>query len=99
MRLRKKQIQLATRERYYEALESQPALQPWQGFFEGSLNNAQLNTVADYNQWVPAFTSLIDQCDAQWPCFWKAVERLAELDSEARKAALAALQERYHGND
>lgn len=99
MRERKRAIQADTRARYHQALARQPALAAWQGFFDGPLNNAQLNTVADYNQWVPAFTSLIARCEAEWGCFWDAVDELAEMEDEARQAALQRLQDQERGHD
>lgn len=81
-------IQARLREDYRAALALDPSLAPYQRWFDGPLNNAQLNTLSDYNQWVPAFDALLLHCGGQWPCFWREVARLADLPAPARTAQL-----------
>jgi predicted aminopeptidase len=81
-------IQARLREDYRAALALDPSLAPYQRWFDGPLNNAQLNTLSDYNQWVPAFDALLLHCGGQWACFWQAVEQLADLPPPARTAQL-----------
>src|SRR5690606_17047104 len=81
-------IQARLREDYRAALALDPALAPYRRWFDGPLNNAQLNTLNDYNQWVPAFDALLLHCGGQWPCFWHGVERLADLPAAERTAQL-----------
>ncbi|KAF0803994.1 hypothetical protein A6D6_03459 [Alcanivorax xiamenensis] len=71
------------RQRYQSERRQLPALDSYQGFFQGPLNNAQLNGVGDYYGLVPAFQALLLGCGGHWPCFWEQVERLAD-DQQAR---------------
>ena len=84
----KAQIQQQARERFEREKASLPALAGYQGFFDGPLNNAQLNGVSDYNGYVPAFARLLDQCQRDWDCFWQQVDNLAALPDQQRKQAL-----------
>lgn len=87
----KAQIQQQARERFEREQASLPALAGYQGFFDGPLNNAQLNGVSDYNGYVPAFARLLDQCQRDWGCFWQQVDNLAALTDQQRKQALEGL--------
>lgn len=87
----KRAVQQQLRQRYAEALPQQPALTAWQRWFAGPLNNAQLASLQDYTQWVPAFDRLLLQCGGRWSCFWTGVDQLATLSPAARSAALSRL--------
>ncbi|MBL4570377.1 MAG: aminopeptidase, partial [Alcanivorax sp.] len=87
----KARIQQQARERFAREQQSLPALAGYQGFFDGPLNNAQLNGVSDYNDHVPAFARLLEQCRRDWDCFWQQVENLAELTPAQRNNALEGL--------
>ncbi len=91
MALEKARIQQQARERFAREQQSLPALAGYQGYFDGPLNNAQLNGVSDYNDYVPAFARLLEQCRRDWGCFWQQVETLAELDSLQRTETLKEL--------
>lgn len=91
MALEKARIQQQARERFAREQQSLPALAGYQGYFDGPLNNAQLNGVSDYNDYVPAFARLLEQCRRDWDCFWQQVETLAELDSLQRTETLKEL--------
>lgn len=73
------------RERYARQADQVPALIAYRDFFDGPLNNAQLNGVQDYYGLVPAFQRLLLDCGGEWRCFWKHVERLGH-DGPARRA-------------
>lgn len=62
-----------------------PGLKNYARFFDGPLNNAQLNGVQDYYGLVPAFRKLMRDCGGQWACFWQRVDHLAG-DADARRA-------------
>lgn len=79
------------REGYARAVMTNPSLSGWQGWFAGSLNNAQLATFNDYHQWIGAFDNLLLRCGGEWSCFWNAVESLAEEPTPERNTQLAAL--------
>ncbi|MCK5886494.1 MAG: aminopeptidase, partial [Alcanivorax sp.] len=91
MALEKTRIQQQARERFAREQQSLPALAGYQGYFDGPLNNAQLNGVSDYNDHVPAFARLLEQCQRDWDCFWQQVENLAELTPAQRNNALEGL--------
>ena len=55
------------------------------------LNNAYFVAVGTYQDWVPAFAQLFRQAQGDWSRFYILVEELAELDFEAREAALQEL--------
>ena len=90
MRVRKAELQQALRDDY-EALKSR-----WQGYggydswFARSLNNAQLLTVASYNDLLPFFTSLLQQADQHLPSFFDEVRRIAALSESERSALIGA---------
>jgi predicted aminopeptidase len=81
------------RQRYRAALAANPALAGYQRWFDGPLNNAQLNTLADYEGWVPAFDAVLAACDGDWACFWQEVERMADLPAEQRQALLEKMND------
>lgn len=59
-------------------------------FFAEPLSNAHLASVATYNDFVPAFRTLLRR-EKTWQGFYGAVNRLAKLDKETRHAALKRL--------
>lgn len=59
-------------------------------FFAEPLSNAHLASIATYNDFVPAFRNLLRR-EKSWDGFYKAVNRLAKLDKEARHDALKRL--------
>ena len=63
----------------------------YQGWFDGPLNNAQLGTVASYNEMVPAFAALWARQAGDWTAFYDAVRELAGLPADERRMALEQL--------
>ncbi|MCG8317074.1 MAG: aminopeptidase [Pseudomonadales bacterium] len=69
----------------------------WEGYsgydhwFEGPLNNAQLSTVATYNQWVDSFKALFAQSNYHWPTFYERSQELAEQQPAVREQTLEKL--------
>jgi len=78
----------------YERLKGQ-----WGGYtgyddwFAHSLNNAQLNTVATYYHWVPAFHRILERSGGDLNQFYKEVKGLAKLAKEERHRRLNRLLE------
>jgi predicted aminopeptidase len=78
----------------YERLKGQ-----WGGYtgyddwFAHSLNNAQLNTVATYYHWVPAFRRILERSGGDLDQFYKEVKGLAKLAKEERHRRLNRLLE------
>ena len=56
-----------------------------------SLNNAQLNTVAIYYHWVPAFHQILERSGGDLDQFYKEVKGLAKLAKEERHRHLNRL--------
>lgn len=54
------------------------------------LNNARLASVAAYEDHVPGFARLFAESGGAWPEFYQRVRAIAELQPDARAAALAA---------
>ncbi len=59
-------------------------------FFEQPLSNAHLASIATYEDFVPAFRTMLKR-DRSFPSFYKSVKRLAELDRKERHRILKAL--------
>jgi predicted aminopeptidase len=63
----------------------------YDGWVDGTINNAALLPFGLYEQWVPAFAALYAQTGDAWPVFFAQVRKLAWLDVPARDAALRKL--------
>ncbi len=66
----------------------------WGGYdrwFEKGVNNAQIASVATYEELVPAFRALLARAGGDMGRFYAAVKVLAKLDKAARDEQLAAL--------
>jgi predicted aminopeptidase len=77
----------------YRALKAQ-RWGGWGGYdrwFEQGVNNAQIASVATYEELVPAFRALLAREGGDMARFYAEVKALAQLDRGAREAALAAL--------
>lgn len=85
---RRDDIRAQLRRAFATALNNNADLAGYQDWFAGPLNNAQLNTLADYEGWVTSFAAILSDCAGQWSCFWQEVERIAALSAEQRVAAL-----------
>lgn len=93
MREEKRAEQQKLRDWYERARSRDPALGAWQSWFEGPLNNAQLNTVLDYNDHVPAFNQLLLNCGGHWICFRERMAELADMNAERRTRRLEQLHD------
>ncbi|HWD92330.1 MAG TPA: aminopeptidase [Verrucomicrobiae bacterium] len=60
-------------------------------WFARELNNAQLNTIANYYDFLPAFKRLLDLNDGNMEKFYQAVERLSKMDKDQRHQSLRNL--------
>jgi predicted aminopeptidase len=59
-------------------------------WFAHELNNAQLNTIANYYDFVPGFEKLLESKGGDLEKFYDAVERLAKMSQEERHRELRA---------
>ena len=86
---------IARLRRDYEALKNS-----WGGYrgydrwFERPLNNAQLNTVATYHDFVPAFQNLLRTCDGDLSRFYDAAQKCGKLPKLERLSQLRKLAAR-----
>lgn len=85
----KQQIFAQLVERYEQTIATWTDGQEFQGWMSGPLNNAKLETVADYNQWVPGLSQLLK--GHGFVEFKLALKRLGALSLEDRETALGNL--------
>lgn len=60
----------------------------YDGWFEGSINNAKIAATAVYTDLVPDFLRLFEACGADYPRFYQAVEMLGSIERSKRTIAL-----------
>ena len=63
-------------------------------WLSGELNNARLVSMTLYDGWLPAFRSLLEDCDRDLRCFYARSEAISRLEQSAREARLTALTRR-----
>ncbi|MCI0743791.1 MAG: aminopeptidase [Verrucomicrobia subdivision 3 bacterium] len=68
----------------------------YDGWFGRSLNNAQLNTVATYHHFVPAFRALLAEHNGDLAKFYADVKRLSKLPKTERHRQLAERKTREY---
>jgi predicted aminopeptidase len=61
------------------------------GWFTSQLNNARLNSVANYYDLVPGFERLLEANGGELEAFYRATERLAKMRPEQRRQCLSDL--------
>lgn len=90
MRTRKEGVQQELRDEY-AVLREQWAYAGYDRWFAGPLNNAQLATVASYNDLVPAFAALLEEVGGDLERFYARVAALANLPEQERRERLEEL--------
>jgi len=60
----------------------------YDGWFQRPVNNAQLNTVATYHHFVPAFRGLLREQGGDLEKFYREVEKLSKLPKKERHRSL-----------
>ncbi|MGA7146414.1 MAG: aminopeptidase [Desulfobacterales bacterium] len=63
----------------------------YEGWFNRKMNNAQLLTVATYNDLVPAFLKLLKTCNSNLKTFYKKCQELSKKPKKVRRAYLDQL--------
>ena len=91
-RERKRELLAALQADYAALKQSWGGYVGYDRFFAAALTNAHLAAVGAYNDRVPAFDQLLAENGAEFPAFYAAVKRLAELPKDQRDAALEQLQ-------
>ncbi len=89
MRRQKKSLQQDMLDAYGELKSTWGGYKGYDAWFSRSLNNAQLSTVASYNDLVPNFNALLAQQGSDMLRFYSEVERIAQMDESQRQIALA----------
>jgi predicted aminopeptidase len=85
-RIRKQQVFDELRRDYAELKASWGGYSGYDGWFNRSLNNAKLNTIAAYYHLVPAFTYLLRENKGDLKGFYADARFLAAMSKEERKA-------------
>ena len=85
----KQQIQQDLRDEYQQRRDSWNG--GYDGWFAGPLNNAQLATVASYNDLVPAFARLLENSEGNLDLFYAVVSEMTRLRPQQREEMLSTL--------
>ena len=85
MRRRKNSLQDEMRTAYQQQKAGWDGYSGYDSWFSRSLNNAQLSTVASYNDLVPQFDALLASLDGNLDRFYEEVELLASLNDLQRQ--------------
>lgn len=84
MRSQKLELQESLREEYNALKRQWQDYGGYDGWFSRSLNNAQLSTVASYNDLLPFFRELFAQSGQDFSQFYAEAKRISELPESAR---------------
>jgi predicted aminopeptidase len=86
MRERKAAALAALRESYARLVQSWGPHPPFESWFEGEINNAQLASIATYYECVPGLRRELAAAGGDLDAFYRRVRELAKLDQEKRDA-------------
>lgn len=92
MRSKKAQLQQAMRDEYAVLKQQWQGYAGYDGWFSRSLNNAQLSTVASYNDLLPFFAAVFEQSNQDFSAFYAEVSRIADLSEQERDELVAAIE-------
>ncbi len=92
MRSQKLELQQALREEYAALKLQWEGYEGYDGWFSESLNNAQLSTVASYNDLLPFFAAVFEKSNQDFSAFYAEVSRLADLPEQERDELVAAIE-------
>ena len=88
MEERKRAIQEELRIKYQSMKEGWSGYSGYDYWFSGGLNNAQIATVASYNNFVPGFKSIFIQENGGFLNFYERIDELSKTNKVARDAVL-----------
>ena len=92
MRARKQADFAALQARYAKLAAPWGAAAPFRLWFGRALNNADLVSIATYEQCLPGFERVLDAAGGDLPAFFRRVRAIAKLDRTARDARVCAAQ-------
>jgi predicted aminopeptidase len=92
MRSQKLQLQQTLREEYAALKQQWQGYEGYDGWFSRSLNNAQLSTVASYNDLLPFFAVVFEQSNHNFSAFYAEVSRIADLPEQERDELVTAIE-------
>ena len=92
MRSQKLELQQSLREEYAALKQQWQGYEGYDGWFSKSLNNAQLSTVASYNDLLPFFVAVFENSNQDFSAFYAEVSRLADLPEQERQALVSAIE-------
>lgn len=91
LREQKQRVFLELRESYARLKQEWDGDTTCDGWFARELNNASLNSVAEYYDLVPGFEQLLAEQRGKLEEFYRAAERLAKMPNKARQQQLRSL--------
>ncbi len=92
MRSQKLEVQQALREEYAVLKQQWQGYEGYDGWFSRPLNNAQLSTVASYNDLLPFFATMFEQSNQDFSAFYAEVIRIASLPEKERDELVAVIE-------
>jgi predicted aminopeptidase len=92
LRREKARILLEMENRFATLKASWDGPSAYDGWFSHPLNNAQLNSLANYYAFVPGFQKLFAEQAGDWSNFYKEAKRLSHLPKKERHASLQILR-------
>ena len=98
MRERKGAAFAALHESYAQLVQSWGPHPPFESWFEGEINNAQLASIATYYDCVPGFRRELAAVGGNLDAFYRRVRELAKLDQEQRDALVCGARQRLRGD-
>lgn len=91
MRSQKMELQQSMREEYAALKRQWQGYAGYDGWFSRSLNNAQLSTVASYNDLLPFFAAVFENSKQDFSTFYAEVGRIADLSELEREELVDAI--------
>ena len=95
MRDSKTKIIADLRQQFEQQKQSQQDLRIYDAWFSQPINNAQLGSVAIYEDYVPAFQQMLSDSDNDLREFYRQVKTLSEQPQTQREQQLKALAQRH----
>ena len=92
MRSKKAELQQSMRDEYAALKQQWQGYEGYDGWFSQSLNNAQLSTVASYNDLLPFFAAVFEKSNQDFTTFYAEISRIADLPEKERDELVATIE-------